>query len=127
MAHIRTQAWRMAVSLTAILAAVPLFAQLPDIGGGSPFAQAGGNEKPVTASATAEIDSKSGTGVLKIRARIKKGWHIFSITQKPGGPLKTKLNLDKKADAEFSGDPKALTKPDSHPEPAFNNLIVEMH
>jgi thiol:disulfide interchange protein len=127
MASISKHGFRTAVALAAIFTAQALFAQLPNLGGGTPFGEAGNDEKPVTASATAKLDPQSGKGLLTIRAKIKKGWHIFSITQKPGGPLKAKLSLDKKADAEFSGDPKALTKPESHPEPAFNNLIVESH
>jgi suppressor for copper-sensitivity B len=85
------------------------------------------DDKPVTTSASATIDPATGSGNLRITATINKGWHIYSVTQKPGGPLKTKIKLDPKADAELAGDPKAITKPDSHPEPAFNNLIVETH
>ena len=84
-------------------------------------------EKPVTASAVATINPDTREGTLRITAKIKPGWHIYSVTQKPGGPLKTKIKLDPKADAEFAGEPKAVTKPDSHPEPAFENLIVETH
>ncbi len=30
---------------------------------------------------------------LQITARVQPGWHIYSITQKPGGPKPTRINL----------------------------------
>lgn len=112
-------------ALTIAFAARVALAQ--GISAGSFFAGAEEENKPVTVSATADLDPQTGTGSVIIRAKIQKNWHIFSITQKPGGPLKTRLSLDKSAGAAFSGDPTVLTEPERHPEPAFNNLVVETH
>ncbi len=97
------------------------FGGVPGIGGTSD------DQSPVIASATAMIDPAAGTGTLQVTATIKKGWHIYSVTQQSGGPLKTKIKLDPKSDAELDGAPKAADQPDSHPEPLFNNLTVETH
>jgi suppressor for copper-sensitivity B len=44
---------------------------------------------------SAQIVSKEGgqQAELQITARIQPGWHIYSITQKPGGPKPTRINL----------------------------------
>jgi thiol:disulfide interchange protein len=92
--------------------------------GGENSAQEG---PTVTASASATVDPQKRAGVLTISAEIANGWHIYSITQKPGGPLKSQIRLSADSDVELAGVPKALTKPEAHPEPAFDNLEVETH
>ena len=40
---------------------------------------------------------------LQITARVQTGWHIYSITQKPGGPKPTRINLDASDDYKLLG------------------------
>lgn len=116
------------VSAILLTATTAVAQQNGPLGGLSLPGAPGEDNKPVVASsAEASIDPATGAGYLTVRARIKSGWHIYSVTQKPGGPLKTKIKLDPKAEAELTGEPKAVTKPAVHPEPAFENLNVETH
>ncbi|MEL7496071.1 MAG: cytochrome c biogenesis protein CcdA [Planctomycetota bacterium] len=52
---------------------------------------------------------KTGTrkGILQVKATIKDGWHTFSITQAPGGPLVSKLTVAESEDytaGKFAAD-----------------------
>src|SRR6185295_7212846 len=80
---------------------------------------------------TAQIVPAAGNkpALLSITAKIQPGWHIYSLTQKPGGPVKSVITIDTKK----SSDVKLLGKFDPNPppaksiEPLFNNLEVESH
>jgi thiol:disulfide interchange protein len=123
------QRWILVLCVVATLVTpMPAYAQpggfLDSLGGPSLL---GDGKDVVTVTATATIDPNSGRGLLRITAKMKSPWYIYSITQPPGGPIRTTLKLDPKADAQISGKPKSLTKPHKHPEPAFDNLMVEAH
>ena len=75
---------------------------------------------------------------LTITADIPAGWHIYSLTQRSGGPLPTHIKFqppltkagDAKANADFilKGDFKADPAPDVHTDPAaYGNLPLEEH
>jgi cytochrome c biogenesis protein CcdA len=64
---------------------------------------------------------------LFITATIAPGWHIYSITQPEGGPLATVIQVDPLQGVRIDGTFKALTEPEKHQEPAFDNLQVETH
>ncbi|HWC90157.1 MAG TPA: hypothetical protein VG433_10890, partial [Pirellulales bacterium] len=64
---------------------------------------------------------------LFVTAEIGEGWHVYSVTQPPGGPVRTKISLEEKQPATLSGDFRSIKPPETHPEPAFNNLQVETH
>ena len=63
---------------------------------------------------------------LQVSAKIQDGWHIYSITQKPGGPVRTKIKVAESPSFKL-GEFKAITAPSSHVEPLFDNLVVEEH
>jgi len=56
------------------------------VGGSSPRAVASGRTVPLT-----------------LRADIAKGWHIYSLTQKPGGPIPLRIDLLGAADVVIRG------------------------
>ncbi|HEY5311217.1 MAG TPA: protein-disulfide reductase DsbD domain-containing protein, partial [Pirellulales bacterium] len=64
---------------------------------------------------------------LFVTAKIGEDWHVYSVTQPPGGPVRTKITLDKEQPASLAGDFRSIVPPETHPEPAFNNLQVETH
>lgn len=64
---------------------------------------------------------------LFVTAKIGEGWHVYSVTQPPGGPVRTKITLEEKQPATLAGDFRSIKPPETHPEPAFNNLPVETH
>ena len=51
------------------------------------------------------------TTQIELRADIAKGWHIYSLSQKPGGPIPLRLKLAGAADVSIRGVIKA-PKPD---------------
>lgn len=52
-------------------------------------------ERPVvwTASATAGAVAPGATTTIQLKARIDQGWHVYSISQGPGGPIPTRIAL----------------------------------
>jgi len=89
-----------------------------------------GGERPEVVRVEAQFaDAADGQPArLFVTATMEPTWHIYSITQAPGGPVRTQINLDP-SDAyrllwEFQPDPppKKGTQPD-----AFGDLVVESH
>lgn len=78
----------------------------------------------------ARFTAPAGTqpAMLFITAEIKEGWHIYSITQLPGGPITTKIQLVQSPSYRLAGEfqsqppPKKETQPD-----AFGALVIESH
>lgn len=64
---------------------------------------------------------------LSITAQIANGYHISSITQPPGGPVRTTIKLDPSEQYKLATEFKSTPEPEKHPEPLFDNIIVETH
>lgn len=79
----------------------------------------------VTAEFTASTAQQAGQ--LSITARIKPTWHIYSITQPPGGPLPTEIKLRYSEAFRLLGAFHASPPPKRKSEPAFEDLVVEIH
>ncbi|MGW8258393.1 MAG: protein-disulfide reductase DsbD domain-containing protein, partial [Thermoguttaceae bacterium] len=78
----------------------------------------------------AQFTAPSATlpGRLFISAKIKPGWHIYSITQAPGGPIRTAIKLNSSPQYRLSGAFQAIESPKKEKEPdAFGDLVVETH
>jgi thiol:disulfide interchange protein len=66
--------------------------------------------------------------ILFITAEIKQGWHIYSVTQAPGGPIRTKIELAKSPQYRLAGDFKSQPKPKMEKDPdAFGDIPIESH
>ena len=87
-----------------------------------------GSQKNALVSVEAYIQSArdNQSALLVVRAKIADDHKIFSITQKAGGPVKTKIKLEP-AETYRLGEFRALQKPKKYPEPSFNNMEVEVH
>jgi DsbC/DsbD-like thiol-disulfide interchange protein len=75
-------------------------------------------DNPVTWSYAAKKVSKT-EAVVYLKATIQDGWHIYSLNQKAGGPIKTTVSFDPSKDYSKVGlttEPKPTVK---H-EDAFN-------
>ena len=57
------------------------------------FALPGKPEAKVEFSAQYELENGSKNGRLTVTAKIADGWHVFSVTQPPGGPKPSKFKL----------------------------------
>ncbi len=65
---------------------------------------------------------------LSITAEIPKGWHIYSITQKDGGPNATQIKLAKSDQFRLIGKFTPNPPPKVHVDkPAFGDLPLEEH
>ena len=93
---------------------------------GSPlgFGQDTGSKISLEARFTVSGDGEPAR--LFVTATIEPGWHIYSITQPPGGPIGTTISVAP-SDAYQVGDFQATTKPerDKEAEKLFGGLIVE--
>ncbi|MGD0655040.1 MAG: thioredoxin family protein [Thermoguttaceae bacterium] len=66
--------------------------------------------------------------VLFITAEIKQGWHIYSITQAPGGPIRTKIQLAQSPQYRLADEFQSQPRPKKEKEPdAFGDLAIESH
>ncbi|MEZ6094527.1 MAG: protein-disulfide reductase DsbD family protein [Pirellulaceae bacterium] len=86
----------------------------------------GANDNADDFQATADFkmdSSASRKGKLSIHATLSEGWHIYSITQPPGGPLPTKIKV-KNEDGIVVGE--FLPDVDPHvvdPDPVFGSRV----
>jgi thiol:disulfide interchange protein DsbD len=109
----------------AYLLLLPLTAARNTGGSGASVADATLSIRPVKwsvigGSSPREIVS-GRTVPLTLQADIAKGWHIYSLTQKPGGPIPLRLELLGAADVVVRGVIKA-----PQPERAFDkNFGIE--
>jgi Disulphide bond corrector protein DsbC len=56
---------------------------------------------------------------LKLTATIEDGWHVYSLTQKPGGPIPLRVSIDDNPVASLAGTPSG-SAPETHLDPSFN-------
>ncbi|HID74590.1 MAG TPA: hypothetical protein EYP56_01185 [Planctomycetaceae bacterium] len=66
-------------------------------------------------------------GRLFITAVIQDNWHIYSLTQPPGGPVASKIELEPSPAYKLIGPFRAYPPPEKKVEPLFDNLVVEGH
>ena len=64
---------------------------------------------------------------LQITARVQPGWHIYSITQKAGGPKPTKINLVDSDQYRLLGQFVAVPPATVHHYEFWPDLDVEEH
>jgi len=113
----------------AALIAVPAAAQL-DVPPGLQFGGLGGgnaSSDPVAISANFIVAPDGRTGTLQVSAEVQPSWHVFSVTQRPGGPIKTTLQLGENAGVKLAGEFQPDAAPHSKAEPLFEGLTVESH
>ncbi len=107
-----------------VLAQNDLFSNLKgDILGGP----GGGAENPVSVEAQFTADKDGRTGQLRVTAEIAEDWHIYSITQRKGGPIATKIKLDD-GPYKLTGNFKASPPPKKHiDKEAWPGLELQEH
>lgn len=88
---------------------------------------AGASEPVVQVEAQFTPPSNEAPARLFVEAKIDSGWHIYSITQPPGGPVPTEISVEDSDDYRLTGDFRPLSAPEQKKEPLFNDLLVESH
>jgi len=85
---------------------------------------------PITVAAAVEPAAGGKPPTLVVTATLEEGWHLYAITQKPGGPKATRITVD----AASPWQPSAAFEPDQPPHvrtitdvPAWAGLRVEEH
>jgi len=100
-------------------------------GGGRPRGPLGGfgpaGEPVVSVESQFTAPTADVPGRLFVTAKIKPGWHIYSITQARGGPIATTIQLAPSEAYRRTGDFQAATLPEKKVEPLFGGLEVESH
>src|SRR5262245_45126978 len=71
----------------------------------------GGEGNHMSLSGSFTVEKGTRNGVLTLAAQIDPGWHIYSLTQKSGGPQKSEIKVDKSPSFELAG----LFTPDRPP------------
>ncbi|MFM9025623.1 MAG: cytochrome c biogenesis protein CcdA [Planctomycetaceae bacterium] len=106
-------------------------ADQPDRAGFDPFGgAAAGLGKPVAITAVVEPGAGGRPDVLAVTATLEEGWHLYSITQPPGGPLATVITLDADSPRRLAGSFAPDAEPLRHEVdgvPAWKGLVLEEH
>jgi thiol:disulfide interchange protein DsbD len=105
--------------LTLLLAAAVLFA-------GCSHAPDAGAQTPVHWSVAPAVVAANGTGHVTLTAAIDDGWHIYAVTQGPGGPVPTRFTLASGQPLTLAGDPKVAPAPRTEMDESFG-IPVQMH
>jgi suppressor for copper-sensitivity B len=79
----------------------------------------------VSGSASYFIDSKSGKGQIRFTVTVVDGYHIYSLGQKPGGPLPTRLIVSGSEGVEVAGSVRGHKNPEIHHYDVYDDLDVE--
>jgi suppressor for copper-sensitivity B len=104
----------------------------PGLGGEfDPLADLAGElGQPVTITAVIEPGVGGKADVIAVTAKLEAGWHLYSVSQKPGGPLATKIALESDSPRQATGafvpsePPHTRTVDDV---PAWKGLSIEEH
>lgn len=109
----------MPIRPTLLLAAAVLFA-------GCGRAPAAGAQTPVHWTAAPATIAANGSGHVTLSAKIDDGWHIYAVTQGPGGPVPTRFTLATGQPLSLAGDPAVSPAPKSEMDESFG-IPVQMH
>ncbi len=90
------------------------------------FGQAAKDVDPVKLRTHYRVDA-TGAGVLSVTADIADRWHLYSITQRSGGPLATKISVTAPADVKLVGPFVPDAEPTKSISSVYNGLTVEEH
>ncbi len=81
---------------------------------------------PATWSARYSIDA-TGKGRIEVEVSLAPTWHIYSLTQLPGGPLKTKLSVTSPSAVKVTSAFTPAKPPSKHISKVYDGLSVEEH
>lgn len=130
----RTIARLLLVTLVANFAAHVTLAQFGPAGSNNSIGgivgafDSSADAKPATITAQFTAATDERPAVIMITAKIAPGWHVYSISQPSGGPLKTKIQLTPSSQYRVLGDFSAIPAPKSHiDKEAWPGLELQEH
>jgi hypothetical protein len=56
---------------------------------------------------------------LELSGHVEEGWHVYALSQKPGGPIPLRVSIEDNPFASLSGPPSGST-PETRLDPSFN-------
>jgi hypothetical protein len=72
------------------------------------------------ASVISSAAVQGGTNAtLEVSAHVQEGWHVYALTQPPGGPTALRVSVDENEFAQLAGIPSA-TVPERKHDPSFD-------
>jgi suppressor for copper-sensitivity B len=110
-----------------LIADAPGWAQAGEDQLGSLFGVSGGGESVVSVAAQFTAPTADQPARLYVTATMEPGWHIYSITQPKGGTIPSEIRLQPSKAYRLLGDFQASPPPKKHPEPLYDNLVLEEH
>ncbi|MBN2023806.1 MAG: thioredoxin family protein [Pirellulales bacterium] len=116
-----------AVLVGTLSASAPGQIDVGDPSGGLSDLFGGGSAPPIAISAQFTQPTPQRPAELVVTADMPPGWHVYSITQPPGGPVATTIRLDPSPDYRQAGPFTATPPPEKKVEPLFDNITVESH
>jgi len=63
--------------------------------------------------------NRGSNATLEVSAEVKEGWHVYAVTQPPGGPTALRITLDKNTVAQAAGELSG-TVPERRRDPSFD-------
>jgi thiol:disulfide interchange protein/DsbC/DsbD-like thiol-disulfide interchange protein len=99
------------------------------IGGGlSGFSASSDASDPATITSQFAAATKERPAVLMITVQIAPGWHVYSITQPPGGPQRAKIDVTPSPQYRMIGEFDAFPEPTKHiDQVAWVGLEMQEH
>lgn len=83
------------------------------------------NDSPVSISAAFKLKPGTKQGHLVVTAKIRDGWHTYSVTQKPGGPIPSKLTVAESP--QYSVDKFVAQPAPTKKKDTTFDMVVEQH
>lgn len=86
-----------------------------------------GDRQPTSWTASYYSTDVDGTGVLEVEATLADSWHIYSMTQPPGGPTPTTITITSPDTVQTAGDFQPDYEPDRSESPVYKGVTIEEH
>lgn len=87
----------------------------------------GRSDSKLQVSAQFTVANGNAPARLFVTATMEPGWHIYSITQKGDGPIRSEIKLGDGQGVKLLEQFQAYPAPDEKVEEVFDNLLVESH
>ncbi len=96
----------------------------PGLGGGFESPGVASNNEKIEGAASYYVNPETGKGVVRVAVTVTEGFHIYSLTQKRGGPLPTILKVTGEG-VQVSGPVVSDSSPEIHHYEVYGDLDVE--
>ena len=80
--------------LSPVVVAAQTAPLIPELGGLLPPSS---GDQEIHVSASYKLTSDGRFGELSVTADLVPGWHVYSVTQKAGGPMRTQIEIESKS------------------------------